>query len=374
MSATSTTPVAHQLQRHALVSSARVVSLAPVTTVALLLLIHSAAPLPRQAMWWAVTSISGVIVGGWAWRELRCARFDRPNVLAVLATVHAVAFASLPLVLNTNDNATSRGLQINAMTLAMMVMAVNLAASKRAVVGAVAAFALCGLVGPLFHGTPRWALAGGALGVAVGIVGAASGLRQLITRTVSLGLKNEALVDELQMMNQRLEAQVRSDPLTGLANRFGWNDALSDQSSSEAGRLSVGVLYVDVDRFKAVNDQHGHAVGDDVLLDVAQALSAAVRPVDVVARLGGDEFAVLIPAASRDALVAVAERIRRILRTATNELGVTVSMGGSLSSMGETLDRVLHRADEALYVAKRLGGDQVSLSSGDVLTTPVVHS
>jgi diguanylate cyclase (GGDEF)-like protein len=117
----------------------------------------------------------------------------------------------------------------------------------------------------------------------------------------------------------------------------------------------VGVLFVDLDEFKRVNDGRGHAAGDAVLQGTAQAIVANAREDDVVARYGGDEFAVLLPGADTDDTERAARRIIAAVR-ATPGL-TTVSIGGA-SGPAPDVRATLQRADEAMYVAKRGGRDQ----------------
>ena len=153
-----------------------------------------------------------------------------------------------------------------------------------------------------------------------------------------------------------LEEQALRDRLTGLYNRHVL-DTLVD-----AGR-PFGVLMVDIDRFKAVNDLHGHAAGDAVLRAIAETLREEIRPEDLAVRYGGEEFLVLLPDVDQATVTTVAERLRRSV--ASMELGdeigrgVTVSIGASLQQPGDPLSRSIGMADQALYAAKEAGRDQV---------------
>jgi diguanylate cyclase (GGDEF)-like protein len=158
------------------------------------------------------------------------------------------------------------------------------------------------------------------------------------------------------------EERALTDPLTGLPNRV----LLSSRIELELARLRRGggapaVLYIDLDRFKPVNDLHGHAVGDEVLRQVAQRLRSCVRETDTLARLGGDEFVILV-AEARTELTAIscAERVRAAMeapfQAAGLDLAVGVSIGIALTSTDEPdPDALLRAADRALYLAKRSG-------------------
>jgi diguanylate cyclase (GGDEF)-like protein/PAS domain S-box-containing protein len=164
-----------------------------------------------------------------------------------------------------------------------------------------------------------------------------------------------------------LERRAFTDSLTGLPNRALFYDRL-DQFLTRREPPDLAVIYCDLDRFKQVNDQYGHAEGDRLLEATAARLAAAVRAEDTVARLGGDEFAVLIN--GTDALVVaeeiadrIVEELRRPLMIGSLVVPVPISVSvGVAWATGGSADgaRVLmHSADEAMYRAKRAGGDRV---------------
>ena len=165
----------------------------------------------------------------------------------------------------------------------------------------------------------------------------------------------------------QLEERAFHDELTGLPNRALLLDRLQDAlHRASRHQRSVGVLFLDLDRFKVVNDSLGHGAGDDLLREVARRLERTVRPGDTVARLGGDEFVVVIGDMLRhiDALTA-AERIRRALARPV-ELGaestvVTTSIGINIAHGDETPGDLLRDADTAMYRAKEEGRDRAEL-------------
>jgi diguanylate cyclase (GGDEF)-like protein len=177
---------------------------------------------------------------------------------------------------------------------------------------------------------------------------------------------------ELQTANAALEHLAARDPLTGLYNRRSLDARLAEAQALDrrygAGNGRVhGLLLVDVDHFKRVNDQFGHPAGDAVLRQLAQLLQANVRVTDVAARFGGEEFAVLLPelAGPLEAVMA-AEKIRTAVEAALfPEVGkVTVSLGVSLASPDDADVRpLIARADAALYEAKRGGRNAVVLKT-----------
>ncbi len=161
-----------------------------------------------------------------------------------------------------------------------------------------------------------------------------------------------------------LERLAMIDPLTGLPNRRYFDDRL-EAHEGELTRYGwgFGLLFVDIDFFKKVNDTFGHEVGDRLLKVVAATLAANCRSADVVTRWGGEEFAILAPNADAGGLRTMAEKLRSVvaasgLRT-PHPIQVTVSIGGAIARPGETPACLLKRADECLYEAKRSGRDRV---------------
>lgn len=156
-------------------------------------------------------------------------------------------------------------------------------------------------------------------------------------------------------VHRQLTRPAETDSLTGLANRATFNDALSAALMDEtAGETSV--LFIDLDAFKDVNDDHGHRAGDDLLREVAARLRRATRPADLCARLGGDEFAVVLRGTRAPAAAEVAQRVVEAI-TAPADLGtglvpVGVSVGVATGALGSDPEQLLHRADAAMYVAK----------------------
>jgi diguanylate cyclase (GGDEF)-like protein/PAS domain S-box-containing protein len=162
-----------------------------------------------------------------------------------------------------------------------------------------------------------------------------------------------------------LERQAFTDSLTGLPNRALFDDRL-EQFLSRREPPDLAVIYCDLDRFKAVNDHFGHAEGDRLLEVAAARLASAVRAEDTVARLGGDEFAVLVDGAdalevAEEIAQRIVEELRRPLLVGAEEVPVSVSVGVAVARAGSADGaRVLmHSADEAMYRAKRAGGDRV---------------
>jgi diguanylate cyclase (GGDEF)-like protein/PAS domain S-box-containing protein len=161
--------------------------------------------------------------------------------------------------------------------------------------------------------------------------------------------------------NRRLEEMATTDTLTGLPNRLLLGTRLA-QAIDHAGAIDAGVtvLYIDLDRFKPVNDLLGHALGDMLLIEVAGRLGACIRETDTLARLGGDEFAIVLPIASQDQAVAVAERILGAMARPFNLQGQHVEVGVSIGISQYPKDalsgaELLRCADIAMYRAKEVG-------------------
>ncbi len=181
-------------------------------------------------------------------------------------------------------------------------------------------------------------------------------LHQLLDR-----LRNERLAAE----NLTLAGLSYTDPLTGVANRRRLDAALSElvTAPGTAGAL----LLIDIDRFKAFNDRHGHLAGDACLCHVAQCLVSQLQGFDLLGRFGGEEFAVLLPQASADDAMRTAGKLREAvgnLRFSIEDrrVGVTISVGAAAREGLATPEALIGAADAALYAAKHAGRDQVRLA------------
>ncbi len=187
----------------------------------------------------------------------------------------------------------------------------------------------------------------------------------------ALALDSAAEATQLAEQNERLAADAMTDSLTGLANRRQFDGLLKSQVQI-AHRYGIPfcLMLIDVDRFKLVNDTHGHPGGDAVLQHVASLLQQTVRAADLAARVGGDEFAVVLPATPLWGAMVLAERIRSRLAASRIVLpsghgGVTVSIGAAACDPAKHPDAasVLAAADEAVYAAKTAGGNAVRPSA-----------
>ena len=173
--------------------------------------------------------------------------------------------------------------------------------------------------------------------------------------------------DHVQLQDA-LTHLAHTDELTGIANRRHFirlSERVLERAARDGSATSLAI--VDLDRFKSVNDRHGHLIGDRLLRRVARAVAQRLRPTDLVGRFGGEEFAVCLPSTDAYEARGVAERIRAAVRSTTvaaddgESVGVTASVGvyTATGAACERLETVLMRADEAQYTAKRAGGDRV---------------
>ncbi len=170
-------------------------------------------------------------------------------------------------------------------------------------------------------------------------------------------------------MAKRLTRQATTDPLTGVFNRLKFDQVLAAEIA-RSGRYKTpfAVVMYDIDHFKAVNDTHGHQVGDRVLVDLARIISGHIRQTDVLARWGGEEFMILAPNCDGEQAVRHAEKLRRLVEDFVFDgVGkVTCSFGVAQFRDGDTAETLTARADEALYAAKRAGRNRVRSSGAEL--------
>jgi diguanylate cyclase (GGDEF)-like protein len=169
--------------------------------------------------------------------------------------------------------------------------------------------------------------------------------------------------DEVRLQNDELQLLARRDPLTGVSNRRAFVE-LNEKLFEEARRSQRrgAAMMADIDKFKAINDTHGHATGDEVICRVAEALSSMAPSPDAVCRYGGEEFCLFLPDMDVEAAAELAERLRRRIEApAFARIPVTVSFGvSSIRGGAKTLFELIEQADEALYVSKRTGRNRVT--------------
>ncbi len=180
-------------------------------------------------------------------------------------------------------------------------------------------------------------------------------------------------VNSLTQSLHRAQSEALCDPLTDLRYRRGFEQSAGEQRLQRGNLENIALLMIDIDHFKAVNDTHGHVLGDKVLRAVAHVLKSNIKGRDVAARVGGEEFAVLLPDTSAAGAVSLGKQIcalvshGRIKRAAGDgTIGqVTLSIGVAVARSGESLESLMERADAALYGAKRAGRARVNVAEGD---------
>ena len=192
-------------------------------------------------------------------------------------------------------------------------------------------------------------------------------LTELVAAEAAAAIHNARLYEQTQRL-------ATTDALTNLSNHRFFRDALTLEIA-RASRLgySLGLLLIDVDNFKRVNDTFGHPVGDDVLRSIAQVLSSNLRQTDVAARYGGEEFAIVLPGLGPRGVRAVGEKLRRAVKAlqplvldGAPPFQISISVGGvSASHPGLNAIDLIRVADSALYAAKRRGRDAVCVANND---------
>lgn len=176
---------------------------------------------------------------------------------------------------------------------------------------------------------------------------------------------------ELAISRDAFERMSRTDPLTGLFNRRAFTEAV------HALRAPYVMAVIDIDRFKSINDTHGHSAGDKVLIEVAEELRLAFGGGALVARLGGEEFGVVMPDRGRAAALDVMDRARsamerRVFQVAGGQITVTFSAGVSGAGGEQGYSGLLNDADKALYLAKAAGRNRVVHADQLGVITPLV--
>jgi diguanylate cyclase (GGDEF)-like protein len=170
-----------------------------------------------------------------------------------------------------------------------------------------------------------------------------------------------------ELLMARLAGEARTDPLTGLLNRRGFDEhATRELARAGRGGRPLALAIFDIDHFKQINDERGHAAGDRVLAHMARVLASQSRVIDIAARLGGEEFAVLMPDCDEAGAASFAERVRHALATPECDSVPEVRVSAGITATVVPLDvqTMLEQADRALYAAKRGGRDRVVAYEG----------
>ncbi len=193
-------------------------------------------------------------------------------------------------------------------------------------------------------------------------------------KTGELQAQLQESAEEIQTLRAELtraRGEAVTDPLTGITNRRGFEQAMQDACAANGDRLTgFSLIMLDIDHFKKCNDSYGHLFGDKVICSVAQVVAKNVKGQDTPARIGGEEFAVLLPDTPLEGARVLAERIRttvgsgRIKRGNSAEFvgNITVSLGVAQYADGETTEAFMARADKALYASKSGGRNCVTIA------------
>ncbi len=196
---------------------------------------------------------------------------------------------------------------------------------------------------------------------------------ELVALNETVKEAHSELVQEIEL-RKKLEADLRvmahTDALTGLANRRTFIEkALAVFTAAQRYQHSASILTLDIDHFKSINDEYGHAAGDAVLQTVSLVISTATRvDIDIPARIGGEEFALLLPHTDENGGMALAERIRAIIESTPTQFGehvinITASLGVACMREYESYEETLARSDIALYAAKHQGRNRCIAAS-----------
>ena len=186
--------------------------------------------------------------------------------------------------------------------------------------------------------------------------------------TTALRDTTHDLENKVAQRTEELHKLARVDALTGLKNRRGLDEVIAASiQKSQRENKGFGLIWLDIDYFKAINDSRGHQAGDEILRNVAQWLKTSVRPYDHPGRWGGDEFVVLLSPCDQITLEQIACRIRASVEQESKYTGspFTISVGGYFCQPGDSLDTILRNADQALYEAKHSGRNRVCIRTAE---------
>jgi diguanylate cyclase (GGDEF)-like protein len=211
----------------------------------------------------------------------------------------------------------------------------------------IAGVALTWVIPLVLIGAPRYPVTGWRSAVLIVSLATIIGttVQRLVAETRAQATRARDHLRDREQLLATVNQLARTDALTGTANRRSWDERFADELAAASGPVSIAIL--DLDRFKQLNDAHGHEAGDRCLKESAAGWAAQLRPHDLLARIGGDEFAVLLPECPLEPALAVAQR----LRAATH--GTSCSIGVAQWDGHETPARLRRRADAALYADKR---------------------
>jgi diguanylate cyclase (GGDEF)-like protein len=348
-------PAAPEIQHEMLLRSAEqianVVKAAPFFALLILVALRDGQPRVIELIWCVGASVSGTIVAWWFRSRLKKDPDAMTCTVYRLGVGAVTLFASIvPLIFRPRLSASGATLEIVVAITSIIVLQTLTAADRKfsyCLLAVMIAFSVPGL--DVIRFIPRVLIFLDSLMIFLVFAPLIEAIHRPLRESIELAFTNKNLVCELKEVNHALSTQVVTDPLTGLVNRSGLDRALGEPRA-------VGVLYIDVDAFKTVNDRFGHATGDDVLRRIAAILRHVAREKDVVCRLAGDEFVMLLDRAPQPVVEEVAERIRECVDREFAGEGISVSIGGTLGDLrNEAPGGILSRADANLYIAKETG-------------------
>ena len=179
--------------------------------------------------------------------------------------------------------------------------------------------------------------------------------------------KDNSSTNKLRFEFEKLKKLSMFDFLTKIPNRQYLDSQIEAHLQNAKNKIPFGLLFIDIDHFKLVNDNYGHDAGDEVLKIVAQTLLHSVRPFDSVCRWGGEEFASIHPNSDSTLLMKIAERFRMLVKNSKlevngEEIQVTVSVGGTIAEGRDTCSSIIKRADSLMYTSKEEGRDRVTIA------------
>jgi diguanylate cyclase (GGDEF)-like protein len=185
----------------------------------------------------------------------------------------------------------------------------------------------------------------------------------------------EGKVDELSESQRSIVATSRRDSVTQIDSRTFLLDALERELAiSLSSRRDFSLLFIDVDHFKAVNDAHGHAAGDEVLRSLVLLVKRSLRPADIVGRYGGDEFLVGLLRADQAVARGIADRVCASAASATTQQAPTLSVGCATLASGDGLADLIRRADTAMYAAKATGRNRACMAPTPRGAVPIART
>ena len=316
--------------------------------------------------WWAALSVGGLAVMTAFIRSGETARLRDPS-LTIPQMVWTITSGAVAYVLAGD----ARGLVLSVLAMILFFGTFGLTVAEVIGIGVYALLAFASAIGI----SSRFnANASGYLDIAYALM-----VLILLSGCIALNLRIQRIRAKLQQQREALAQALEvnrelatRDELTGLINRRAMLDlmALEHRRSLRSGRPLL-LAQLDIDHFKPINDQHGHATGDRALQAFAGTVRASVRDTDALARWGGEEFVLMLTDTSADHARKLLERIRQAVQAleiahSAGSLQLTVSIGLAQHLPGETVEHTLERADQALYRAKALGRNRV-------VVAPAVH-